>query len=137
MCAPGAYVMLCVATATIMFDEVNQLSADGVDEFRFHSFDGSRLVLIGSFDLSYYHDVEVTFTEVAFIRCPTYIRGPKFCEAGKGEDGTRFEIATDEGTFEIVAESAAVAVGKVYHYDRGEQLQPGERIAPWVKRSDT
>jgi hypothetical protein len=50
------------------------------------------------------------------------------------EDGMRFEIATDEGTFEIVAVSAAVAVGSVYHYDRGALLQPGERIASWVKR---
>ena len=110
-----------------MFDEVNQLSTDGVDEFGIDSFDGSRLVLIGSFDLSYYHDVEVTFTGVAFIRCPTYFREPNFREAGETEDGMRFEI---------VAASAAVAVGKVYHHDRGGKLQPGERIAPWVKRSD-
>jgi hypothetical protein len=73
---------------------------------------------------------------VAFIRCPTSFHGPNFREAGKTEDGMRFEIATDEGMFEIVAESAAVALGKVYHYVRGEQLQPGERIAPWVKRRD-
>ncbi len=119
-----------------MFDEVNQLSTDGVDEFRIDPFDGSRLVLIGSFGLCYYYDVEVTFTEVAFIRCPTYFRAPKFSEAGKTEDGVRSTITTDESTFEIVAESAGVAVGKVYHYDGGEQLQPGERIAPWVKRSD-
>jgi hypothetical protein len=45
-----------------MFDEVNRLSTAGVDEFRFHSFDGSRLVIIGSFDLCYYHDVEIVFT---------------------------------------------------------------------------
>jgi hypothetical protein len=117
-----------------MFDEVNKFAANA--EFRIESFDGSRLVLIGSFDLCYYHDVEVTFTEAAFIRCPTYLREPKFREAGKTEDGMRFEITTDEGTFEIAAESAAVGVGKVYHYDRGAQLQPGERIAAWVKRSD-
>lgn len=119
-----------------MFDEVNQLSADGADEFRIDSFDGSRLVLIGSFDLCYYHDVEVMFTEVAFIRCPTYFTAPKFREAGKTDGGIRFKITTDEGKFEVVAESVAVAVGKVYHYDRGAQLQPGERIAARVKRSD-
>ena len=84
-----------------MFDEVNQLSTDGVDEFRIDAYDGSRLVLIGSFDLCYYHDVEVTFTEVAFIRCPTYFGVPKFRTAGTTDNGTRFEIATDEGTFEI------------------------------------
>ncbi len=117
-----------------MFNEVNKFATNA--EFRIDSFDGSRLVLIGSFDLCYYHDVELTFTEVSFIRCPTYLREPQFREAGKTEGGTRFEIKTEEGAFEIVAESAVVAAGKVYHYDRGSQLQPGERIAPWVKRSD-
>jgi hypothetical protein len=118
-----------------MFDDVNKFATNA--EFRFDSFDGSRLVLIGSFDLSYYHDVELTFSEVSFIRCPTYLREPQFRVGGKTDSGTHFEIKTDEGSFEIVAQSAAVASGKVYHYDRGDQLQqPGERIASWVKRRD-
>src|SRR4051812_46844608 len=111
-----------------MLDEVNRLSASGVDEFRFESFDGSRLLVIGSFDLCYYHDIEMTFTEVEFIRCPTYLREPQFRDAGQKGDGRRFEIRTDEGLFEIVAESVSVVIGKVYHYDRGEQLKAGERI---------
>lgn len=73
---------------------------------------------------------------MAFIRCPTYFREPQFRDGGKTESGTRFEIKIDEGVFEIVAESAAVTLGKVYHYDRGSALQPGERIAAWVKQSD-
>jgi hypothetical protein len=117
-----------------MFDDVNRLSAAGIDEFRIDSFDGFRLVLIGSADLSYYHDVEVAFTDVGFIRCPTNFYEPRFRDAGKTDDGVRFEISTDEGNFEIVAGTALVSVGKVYHYDRGDALQPGERIAPWVKR---
>ena len=120
-----------------MFDEVNQLAAAGLDEFRIESFDGSRLVVIGSFDLCYYHDVELSFTEVSFIRCPTRFREPAFREVGKTEDGRRFEIRAGEEVFEIVAESVLVAVGKVYHYDRGDLLQPGERIASWVKRDRT
>ena len=98
-----------------MFDEVNRLSTGGMVEFRFDSFDGSRLVVIGSFDLCYYHNVELVFTEVAFIRCPTSFYEPQFRNAGTAEEGTRFEIKIDEGVFEIIAESAAVRLGTVYH----------------------
>jgi hypothetical protein len=114
-------------------DEVNRLSAGGVDEFRFESFDNSRLIVVGGFDLCYYHVVELTFTEVEFICCPTNFREPQFRDAGAKGDRRRFEIRTDEGLFEIVAESVSVVIGKVYHYDRGAELQPGERIAAWVK----
>jgi hypothetical protein len=119
-----------------MFDEVNRLSANGIAEFRIGSFDGSQLLVIGSFDLSYYHDVELTFTEVEFIRCPTYFCEPHFRDAGKMGDGRQFEIKTDEGLFEIIAECVSVVIGKVYHYDRGEELKDGERIADWVKRGN-
>jgi len=115
-------------------DDVNRLAAGGTDEFRFESFDGSRLVLIGSFDLSYYHDVELTFVDVEFIHCPTYMLGPRFRETGPKRHGRGFEIATTEGLFEIIADSVSVLIGKVYHYDRGDALEPGERIADWVKR---
>jgi hypothetical protein len=117
-------------------EEVNRLSTGGVNEFRVESFAGTQLVVIGSFDLCYYHDIELTFTEVEFIHCPTYFREPQFQDAGRSGEGRRFEIRTDEGRFEIVAESVSVVLGKVYHYDRGADLQPGERIAPWVKREN-
>ena len=117
-----------------IFAEVNRLSAAGMDEFRLESFDGSRLLVIGSADLCYYRDAEITFVDVAFIRCPTSFREARFREAGRTQDGTRFEVRTAGGMFEIVAASASATLGKVYHYDRGSQLQPGERVAPWVKR---
>ena len=115
-------------------DDVNRLAAGGMDEFRFESFDGSRLVVIGGFDLSYYHDVELTFVDVEFIHCPTYFLDPRFRETGPRGQGRGFEIKTREEVFEIVADSVSAVIGKVYHYDRGAALQPGERIADWVKR---
>src|SRR5688500_12685540 len=42
----------------------------------------------------------------------------------------------DDGGHEIIARSVEVVLGMVYYYDRGERLQPGERIAEWVKRAD-
>ena len=119
------------------FHEVNDLAATGrAAHFRLVSYDGGRLLIVGSFDLTYYHDVELSFVDVCRINCPTEFHWPQFRDSGVslGDGGRRFTVRTDEGTFEIVAERAEVAIGKVYHYDRGDELLPGERIAPWVRR---
>jgi hypothetical protein len=115
-------------------EEINQL-AKGVTDFRIQSYSGSKLLLIGSFDLCYYHDIELIFSEVSFIRCPTTFFCPHFTQADTGHGESRFQIHTDEGDFEIVAGSLDATIGKVFHYDRGDQLQPGERIADWVRRA--
>ncbi len=117
--------------------DINRLLASWVDSYHIKSFDGWRLVLVGSFDLSYYHDVELTFSGVESIRCPVYFTAEGFRDAGPGgESGNcrRFEITADDGPHEIVAESVAIELVKVYYYDRAESLKPGERIAEWVKR---
>ena len=103
------------------------------------SYDGCKLLIIGSFDLCYDHDIELTFSEVSFIRCPTTFSSPRFSDSGfipVVYGGFRFLILAEEGEFEIVAESVDATIGKVFHYDRS-QLQPGERIADWVKRKHT
>ena len=119
-----------------MFDAVNALSEGGTENYRIESFDGSRLVLIGSFDLDYYHDIELIFSEVALINCPVYFNQPRFSEVASKEEGRCFQIATEEGVFEIVADDVSIMMGKVYHYDRGDQLLPGERIAECVKKDE-
>ena len=121
-----------------ILDDVNELSHHGIDEFRIDSYDSCRLVIVGSFDLGYYHDVEITFTEVDFIRCATNFMQPMFRDAGVAEDNCRrYEITTDDVTHEIMAESVAINFGKVFYYDRGADLKPGERIADWVQRENT
>jgi len=117
-------------------DDVNGMIEGGIDQFRVQSFDSCQLMIIGSFDLDYYHDIELTFSDVAYINCPTDFCEPRFSDGGPTAEGRRFQIHTDEGQFEIVADQVVVVVGKVYHYDRGEPLLPGERIADWVKRDD-
>ncbi len=119
-----------------LFDEVNRLSAGGVSDFRLQSYDGWQLVAIGSFDLCYYHDVELRFSGVSYINCPTAFFEPHFQEVGLVEGGRRFAIKTDAGQFEIVAESVSIVIEKVFYYDRGAELKPGERIADWVKRAN-
>ena len=36
-------------------------------DFRIQSFDAGNLILTGSFDFSYYHDLEVEFHQVSYI----------------------------------------------------------------------
>jgi hypothetical protein len=119
-------------------EEVNRLAATGMSEFRIQSYDGWRLLIVGSFDLCYYHDIELIFTDVAYINLPTDFYEPAFSDAGQCLCGCckrrRFAVRADDGEWEVVAQTVEVVIGKVYHYDRGEQLLPGERIAEWVQR---
>jgi hypothetical protein len=113
------------------FAEVNEMSASGISEFASSLADGERLILIGSFDLSYYHDVEVMFHGVRLSTCPADLRWPVFRE---GEPG-RYLIQDEDGTYEVHAAGVSVQIGRVYYYDRGDLLKPGEQIAEWVQRS--
>jgi hypothetical protein len=121
-------------------DDVNRLAASGMSEFRIQSYDGWRLVVVGSFDLCYYHDIEMTFTDVAHVNCPTAFYWPSFADAGKCQceccERRRFVIRAEDAGWEIIAQTVKVEIGKVYHYDRGSQIQPGERIADRVKTGD-
>ncbi len=122
------------------FEDVNE-AAKGHTDFRIESFDGQRLIVVGSFDLSYYHYIEVHFVDVDRIDCPVWFDCPVFTDEGQIDDPDagvreprRFVIRTPEGRHTIVARAAEVVLGMVYHYDRGDQLLPGERVADWVKR---
>ena len=122
--------------------ELNEI-AKGHTDFHVLSFDGHRLVVVGSFDLCYYHGVEVHFVGVDRINLPVWFHWPEFTDEGPisspwsgVENPRRFVIQADCGRHEVIAEGVEVVVGMVYYYDRGSLLQPGERIAPWVKRTD-
>ncbi len=117
-------------------EEVNRLAASGMSEFRIQSYDGWRLLVVGGFDLCYYHDIELTFTDVAHINLPTAFYWPAFEDVGQCGccDRRRFAVRAEDSEWEVIAQTVEVVIGKVYHYDRGEPLQPGERIAPWVGR---
>ena len=130
------------------FSRIAELVAGGISDFRVERFDSVNLLVIGSFDLVYYHDVQVEFADVQYIDCPTYFMDPHFRVGGDTErrqleqrgvdvDGTVYIIDADAGrgrvSFSIVARDVRVSQAKVYHYDR-KDLEPGESIAPWVKR---
>lgn len=101
--------------------DVNEL-AKGHTDFHIQSFDGYRLVIIGSFDLCYYHYIELRFTEVAHIDCPVWFNSPEFSDEGRISDvgcsidePRRFVIHTYEGRYEIIARNVEVSLGLVHH----------------------
>lgn len=124
------------------FAELNEV-AKGHTDFRIQSFDGHRLVVVGSFDLCYYHGVEVHFVGVEHMNLPVWFNCPEFTDEGPISDPgssvdhpRRFAIRADDGRHEVIAENVEVILGMVYYYDLGTQLQPDERLALWVKRAD-
>jgi hypothetical protein len=118
--------------------------------FRIQSYDSVNLMLTGSLDLCYYHEVELVFHAVSYISLPADFRYPKCRKATLmevAEIGNFIAVDTNETVFCIeaatsssleklpffvVAESVSLKEGIVFYYER-ENLKEGERIAPWVK----
>ncbi len=96
------------------------------DEFRIQSFDSSRLVLIGCWDLTYHHNVEVEFVEVSYIQCATDFHAQVFRLAKPEEcthslqqlssDDTVFCFESDDNKLFIAAQNLLVREGLVLHY---------------------
>ncbi|MCR9141105.1 MAG: hypothetical protein NXI24_02555 [bacterium] len=125
---------------------------NGVLDFSVRSYTDNRLVLVGSFDLAYYQDIQIEFGGVSFLSVPTEFSDASFrClrreECGElldsfsdymQEDDRVFAVDLsrfyDVQTHYIVANSIQYAFGKVYYYRR-DKLEPGESIAPWVLAS--
>ena len=111
------------------------------------------MLLVGSFDFCYYHDVEISFTEVSYISLPTEFHCPLFRAANLSQmQSIRQQIFLEpqdvvycieaetscsikQLPFYIVAHSINVRVGKVYDYWK-ENLNTGERLASWVRQQD-
>ncbi|WP_145408301.1 hypothetical protein [Paenibacillus xylanexedens] len=110
---------------------------------------GNTLVLAGSFDFSYYHNVEITFDEVQFILCPGSIFNVEIIRLATEEEIQQLYLVMygyernaivyclenefEQQKFYIVAKQMKYTFGMVYYYDR-PNLQPGERIADHVHK---
>jgi hypothetical protein len=121
-------------------------------DFRIQSYDSVNLIITGSFDFCYYHEVEFNFHEVSYISLPAEFSCPKFrlgtadeaAQIGKiiilSEEQSVFCIEAettrsfDRTLFFVVADKVSIKEGLVFYYER-ENLKEGERIAPWVKGS--
>jgi hypothetical protein len=109
--------------------------------------DATRLRLGANYDLSYAHGLEVVFSDPVYLSCPTVFQEPEFREPTPTEIQRITEwcgatppviVAFEAGgggrtpvTCLIAAETVKVVEGVVYRYPRPD-LQPGERLAPWV-----
>ncbi|MCV9948573.1 hypothetical protein [Paenibacillus sp. BT-177] len=123
------------------------LSQNNIDHYYIYDYTSRpKLVLAGSFDFSYYHNIEITFYEVSFLSCPGgvfsiecfrlandkelemlktvsygFLEGPVICMEDQ-TFGTRFFIAAESLDYELKT---------VFYYKR-ENLQPHESVAEWV-----
>ena len=121
-----------------------------IDGFRIESYTGDNLLITGSFDFAYYHEVEVEFREVTYLALPVLFWNPHFRLASVNEiEVVRKFIAVcdrhavfcieaeSDASFEkipfyVVAENVRLREGTVYYYER-EHLEENERIADRVK----
>lgn len=112
-------------------------------------FDGSRLRLAAGQDLTYHHGLELVFTDVVYLACPTQFPEPRFREPTPGEQALvrryvgeelplvfAFDVESPAGGEPlpclVAAEAVEVVVGRVYRYWRND-LTAGERLVPNVR----
>jgi hypothetical protein len=133
----------------ILNDFQKKLEKTNIDEFNVINYDGINLMLAGSFDFCYYHNVELIFSEVEFICCQNYFKADNFRIATNREladlnmitnsniDSSGFAFCMEDKYFGdksfIIAHGLRQKWGTVFYYNR-ENLKPGERIADWVKK---
>lgn len=126
----------------------NKLKGTNITEFKIISKTEYDLILAGSFDFAYYHDVEIIFSDVEFIFCPGYsfnidkfrlATQKEILEISKFMNGYAdagivicLEDTYHNEKYFIVTQQVNYKFGLVFYYNR-ENLQPGERIADWVK----
>lgn len=114
-------------------DIVNRLNhlLDSFDECRILSFDGSRLIVIGDWDLFYHHNFEAEFWGVSYTQCPTYFNAQTFRLATleersqlqtqfnlpdyTNEEDSFFCFESDGHCFFIAARSISLREGLVMH----------------------
>ncbi|MGS2619235.1 hypothetical protein ACVCAH_32625 [Micromonospora sp. LZ34] len=115
-------------------------------------WNGSELRIAAGYDLAYHHGLELVFTDVDYLACPTRFSHPQFraptldeCETVRRYVGAEpplvvaFDVEAGAGggvlPCVVAAGSVEVVTGLFYRYWR-EDLKEGERLAPFVRRPD-
>ena len=119
-------------------------------DFQISTYDGSNLIISGSTDSLYYHELEVTFHNVFFVsgyfhdwksdtthpvfRTPeqeeAYQMNFQF-EIEEGYDLFIFKVEGSKNDVIVASESISYNTDTVLHYYR-EKLEPGMRLADFV-----
>jgi len=129
-----------------------ELEKTNIEDFNIIYKDEDKLIVAGSFDFAYYHELEITFFEVDFIQCPgryfsvkkirfaTEEEVKQLATTSYGNHGGftvcfeyQFMGEGEKDKFFICAHEADYKWETVFYYNR-ENLQPDERIADWVPK---
>ena len=103
-------------------------------DFMLDAFDGSTLRIVGSMDLSYYHEMEILFGEVDSLKTKISFmvdnQKPAFFLDGTEEEGARIAILDDEGNrHRIVCEFIETRIGTVRYFDdEGKRYPTGKPL---------
>lgn len=116
-------------------EELNQgIFESAVLDFSVQSFSGGELVIVGSFDLAYYQDLQIEFSRVSFFSCPTRFSDASFrcldrsewspalmesCAHSVNDDDTIFAVELsrfyDVQTCYVVAGAVSYRFAKTYY----------------------
>ena len=133
-----------------VIEEINKLLPamhDGLQILTINSFE--KLIIAGSQDFCYYHNIEIHFIEPSYIEIPPFISDVdniviriaseeekkiifKKTDMIKSNDEIFCFDDKNKYKYFIAAISIDLKTNNVYYYKR-EKLKPGERIASWVK----
>lgn len=105
-------------------------------DFSLYACERSRLVIVGSDDLCYYHTVEIVAENPSFIQNTSYWT----CDINEVFIGVDLERGLKklafyyggEVCFSVSADKFSVNFDTVFYYKKAELLQ-NQRIAHWVK----
>ena len=131
-------------------DRINEIVATtNTTDFIVDSFAKGRLLITGSFDHAYYHELEIHFLEVGYLALPTVFNYPVISIASEeiGQSTPQIDLDDSDILFVVhedpdfnggrkhfvTAKGIKIVEGMVYYYHR-ENLEPGERIADWVEK---
>lgn len=125
----------------------DELDKTNIQDFEIRLFDNHNLLLIGSFDFSYYHEVEILFYNTSFVFCHTNII-TKLIRLANEEEIKYFSknvylsennhlIALDDkfqrGSNYIVAQSMDYKFDLVKYFDVNGKLVNRNMISEWAK----
>ncbi|WP_208911790.1 hypothetical protein [Paracidovorax avenae] len=134
---------------TTEVNEINNfIKNKEISEINLYRFENDKLTITGSKDNIYYHNMELIFTNPAYISGPLSFQISENCEFIEEVPLTQvsnwpifsdsdiplraFSMRSSEGPpLTIAAERLETNTDMVYHYNR-EKLKENERLAYWL-----
>ncbi len=109
-------------------------------DFEIYLYSNGRLIIVGSSDLSYYHNFEI------IINAPSYMSGDTYWTCDPLDDFMKLKIINDDNDaniilefysesilqFKVIAANISLNFDTVFYYKR-ENLSSGERLAYWIE----